>query len=166
MRYDFSTVEDVESYASIPEGVHLCRVVEVREGRARDGSLQWNLRLEAAEGEHAGRTAAWDSVTWSERGIHRVKHVLDALGIDVRGEVEVDTEDLIGRLARVSLMLEEREDVLRGRRVVRLRVPYLGYEAGGEPGAVDAWGSEAGSSEHEPFGGNSGRSRSAAGEAG
>lgn len=165
MHYDFSTVQDNEFFVSIPEGVHVCRVAEVREGRARDGSVQWNLRLEAVDGEHAGRTAAWDSLTWSDRGVHRVKLVLEALGYDVRGEVELEPEELVGRRARVQLMLEEREDPLRGRRVVRLRVPYLGYEAAEAGADVDGWGAGDGSSRHDARGGSSTRARNGAGEA-
>lgn len=177
MHYDFSTVQDIESFASIPEGIRLCRVAEIREGHSRDGSIQWNFRLEAADGEHAGRTAAWDSLTWSERGVHRVKHVLDAFGFDVRGEIEVDAEELIGRFARVELILEEREDPLRNRRVVRLRVPYLGYGPDNGPGngpgngsgnssAVDAWGGEEGSSRDDPFEERAAGARRRTGDAG
>lgn len=165
MHYDFSTVQDTESFASVPEGIHPCRVAGVREGHSRDGSVQWHLRLEVVEGEHAGRTAAWDTLTWSERGVPRVKHVLEALGFDVRGEIDLEPEDLVGRRARVELVLEEREDPLRSRRVVRLRVPYLGYGAD-EGGAVDAWGPEEGSSGHDPFEGSPARSRNGAGDAG
>ena len=102
MRYDFSLVEDEDNLATIPEGVYLCRVAEVRDGRARDGSVQWGIRLEVAEGEYAGRTAAWDRLTWSERGVRRVKRVLAALGFDVDGPLEIAPEDLVGRAARVA----------------------------------------------------------------
>jgi hypothetical protein len=127
MNIDFSSVEDVESFVSVPEGVYQCRVAEVREGLARDGSTRWALRLEVVEGAHAGRTAAWDGLTWSERGLRRVKHVLDKLGFDVSGRLELSSNDLVDRQARVQLTLEEREDPLTGVKQVRLRVPYLGY---------------------------------------
>ena len=32
MQFDFSEVEDVETFISVPEGEHLCQVAEVREG--------------------------------------------------------------------------------------------------------------------------------------
>ncbi len=127
MHYDFSMVEDKESWVVVPEGVYVCRVAEVRPGQARDGSERWRMRLEVAEGEWAGRTAAWDSITWSERGIHRVKRVLQALGFDVRGEVELAPEDLVGRYARVVLEPEQWEDPVTGKTQLRLAVPYLGY---------------------------------------
>ena len=77
MQFDFSQIHDIDSYVSIPEGSYVCRVAEVREGLARDGSPRWSLRLEVSRGEYAGRTAGWDSLTWSDRGIRRVKHVLE-----------------------------------------------------------------------------------------
>ena len=127
MHFDFRSVDDIDSFVSVPQGIHACRVAEVREGRARDGSIRWSIRLEVLDGEWAGRTAAWDSLTWSERGVHRVKKVLEALGVDVRGELDIEPADLIGLRARVQVEPEEREDPLSGRRQVRMRVPYLGY---------------------------------------
>lgn len=127
MRFDFSSVDDVESFVHVPEGLHNCRVAEVRDGRARDGSVRWSFRLEVVDGEWAGRTAAWDSLTWSERGIYRVKKVLAALGMDVKGVLEIEPTDLINLRARVRVEPEEREDPVSGQRQVRMRVPYLGY---------------------------------------
>ncbi len=131
MKLDFSAVDDTESFVSIPEGTYLCRIAEVREGRTREGSPRWGLRLEVAEGEHAGRTAAWDGLTFSERGLPRVKQVLARLGFDVSGTLDLHPSDLMGLRARVQFVTEEREDPLTGRRVVRLRVPYAGYESPG-----------------------------------
>lgn len=127
MRFDFGSVEDIESYVSVPEGVHDVRIAEVREGRSRDGSVRWTFRLEVLDGDYAGRTAAWDSLTWSERGVFRVKKVFEAFGLDVRGELELESQDLVNLQARVQVVPEEREDPMTGRRQVRMRVPYLGY---------------------------------------
>ncbi len=162
MRFDFSNVDDVTSFVSVPAGLHAIRVAEVREGRSRDGSTRWTFRLEVLDGDHAGRTAAWDSLTWSERGIYRVKKVLAALGIDVSGEVEVESKDLVGLRALVLVQPEEREDPLSGQRQVRMRVPYLGYERleGGarpevtgaaDPG-VDGWDDGEDADAHESTG--------------
>ena len=127
MQYDFSTVEERDSFVTVPEGVYVCKVEEVRPGLAKDGSARWSLRLNVDEGELGGRTAGWDSITWSERGIFRVKHVLEALGFDVAGTVEIEPADLVGRRAKVQFELEQWEDPLSGKTQVRLRVPYLGF---------------------------------------
>lgn len=127
MHYDFSRVQDTQSFVSIPEGQYACRIAEVREGLSRDGSVRWSFRLEVAGGDYAGRTAGWDALTWSERGISRVKRTLEMLGLDVRGSIDLEPADLIGLRARVTFESEEREDPQTGRRSLRLRVPYAGY---------------------------------------
>jgi len=154
MHYDFSQVQDVHSFVSIPEGTYDCRIAEVRVGLARDGSVRWSYRLEVLRGEYAGRTAGWDALTWSERGIPRVKRTLGVLGLDVRGEVDLEPDDLIGLRARISFESEEREEASTGQRTLRLRVPYAGYAPleGGAQLEVDA-----------PFGGPGGAPTTGAG---
>ena len=116
MRFDFSQVQDVESFVSIPEGSYPCRVAEVREGLARDGSVRWSLRLEVLDGEYAGRTAGWDGLTWSEKGVLRVQRVLEALGFQVTGEVDIEPSELLRRQVRAVFVVAA--DVERtGRRI-------------------------------------------------
>ncbi len=129
MLYDFSTVDDVHSFASVPAGSYPCRVAEVREGHTRDGSVRWAMRLEVAEGEYAGRTAGWDGLVWSDRCIVRVKRVLELLGFDVQGEIELAPTDLEGRIVRARFEREDWEDPVTGRRTERLAVPYAGYDS-------------------------------------
>jgi len=127
VKQDFNAVGDLESYVSVPEGEYVCVVSEVREGVTRDGSPRWSFRLDVADGEYAGRFAAWDGVGWGERGLPRTKHVLDALGFDVSGSLDVLPDDLNGCRVVANLVQEEREDPRTGNRVARLHVPYLGY---------------------------------------
>ncbi len=129
MEVDFSGVDDVESYLSVPEGRYRCRVAEVREGWTREGSPRWTFRLEVSEGEFAGRTAAWDGIGWSERGLRRAKHVLAGLGFQVSGRLDIEPADLVGQEAFVQVTAEERTDPVTGSRQVRPRVPFSGYEA-------------------------------------
>lgn len=137
MKIDFRDVDDVQSYVYVPPGAYVCRVAEVRPGLARDGSVRWSLRLEVAEGDQLGRTAAWDSLTWSDRGVARVKLVLKALGLPTHGVVEIEPQDLVGKRAKVTVQPEERENAQTGLREVRNRVPYAGFEAlAAEPDAV------------------------------
>ena len=139
MNYDFSEIAEGDNLVSVPAGKHLCRVAEVREGTARDGSERWSLRLEVCDGDFAGRTAAWDSITWSERGIHRVQCVLAALGFDVSGRVELRAGDLVGLTALVETQLEDWADPSTGLVRTRCAVPYQGFAAApAENGAVEA----------------------------
>ena len=133
MKIDFSSIEDVESYVSVPEGTYVCRIAEVRESLTRDGHPRWAFRLEVDDGDLAGRTAAWDSLVWSPRGLPRAKSVLSRMGFDVSGSLSLESQDLLQRRIRAELQLEEHENPETGRRTTRLRVPYLGYEALDDP---------------------------------
>ena len=126
-QWNLGQVDTVHSFASIPPGEYEVRIVDVRPGQAKDKSERWTLRLEVATGDYAGRTAAWDSLTWSERGVVRVKHVLAALGYDVDGVVDVQPQDLLGRGARVQVITEEFESPATGQRVERMAVPFRGW---------------------------------------
>ena len=138
MHFDFSQVDDTDSYVSVPPGVYDCRVAEVRPGRSRDGSERWSMRLEVVTGEYAGRTAAWDALTWSERGVRRVKQVLALFGFDVSGELNLQPADLQGRHIRATVQPEEWEDPITGKRQLNNRVPYMGYDpAEVDPAEVD-----------------------------
>lgn len=134
MQHDFSQVEP-RNFVSVPAGTYLCRVADVRQGRARDGSERWSMRLEVVGGDWSGKTAAWDSITWSERGIYRVKRVLECLGFDVSGRLSVEPDELVGRSANVQVEVEEWEDPVSGRRQVRTAVPFLGFGPADEASA-------------------------------
>jgi hypothetical protein len=127
MELDFGQVKDTQSFVAIPPGSYACRIAEVRPGEARNGAARWSLRLEVLDGEYAGRTAAWDSLTWSERGVQRVKFVLRVLGFDVSGHLDVEPEDLEGLQALVEVFPEVWEEPETGRRVERLSVPFAGW---------------------------------------
>lgn len=132
MRVDFSNVDDVQNFVSVPPGTYLCRIAEVRERTTRDGDPSWSFRLMVDEGEYSGRTAAWDSFSWSERGMSRTKHVMTELGFETDGVLDVNSEDLMGRRAYVEVLLEEREDPVTGARQIRPRVPFRGYARVGD----------------------------------
>ena len=57
----------------------------------------------------------------------RVKRVLEALGFDVSGEVDLEASELKGLRARVQVLLEQYEDSVSGRRVEHMTVPFQGW---------------------------------------
>lgn len=126
---DGSQVEDIQrdGLEFVPEGVYACRVVEVRPGWTQAGDARWAFKLEVCAGEYVGRTAAWDGLTWGERGMRRTKFVLGKLGFDVSGKIAIEPNDLIGCTCYVEVRHEERIDPATGVRSIRMRVPFLGY---------------------------------------
>jgi hypothetical protein len=129
MRHDFSMVQESETdLVTVPPGEYLCRVREVRVRRTKDGAHeQWALCLEVAEGEHAGHFAAWDNLTFSDKGLPRVKLALRALGEDVGGVVEIEGPELAGRDVVCQLLEQSYTDPHSGNITRRLGVPYAGY---------------------------------------
>lgn len=142
MEIDFARVDDLEDLRSIPEGEYLCRIVEVRESRSPSGHVRWGLRWQVDHGDWQGRTACWDSLHWSERGLPRAKYVLRTLGFDVAGELAVRATDLEGRRAWVQCASEEREDPSTGIRRLVHRVPFAGYKPEAARPAQDGSGAD------------------------
>jgi len=126
---DFDALEKVSDYVTVPAGVYLCEITDVRESTTRNGDERWGLRLVIAEGEFCGRQAAWDSLVFSTRGQVRVRLVLEALGLPTRGRVTLKPEDIKGRRAFVEVRPAEFEHPDTGQVVRRNEVPYRGYRA-------------------------------------
>lgn len=131
MQWDFTDVEETEDFASLPQGWYTVKVEEVREGSTREGDARWGLKLVVTRGPYAGRTAAWDGLIWSDRASARAKRLLEAMGIDSSGKVELESQDVLGRCLDVELVLEEWENPVTGRRQRRNTVPYDGFAAEG-----------------------------------
>ncbi len=129
VQVDFDQVDDAENFVSVPNGSYVCSVGEVRARRGDDGAERWGVRWIVSEGPYAGRTAAWDSLVFTVRGLRRAKLVLGRIGIPVEGEQRLEPLALEGRRARVTVYARERVDSVTGRRVISNRVPYAGVEA-------------------------------------
>ncbi len=131
IRFDFQGTGDLEDFTNLAQGWYTVRVDEVRETLTREGNPRWIMKLVVAEGDFSGRVATWDGLVWSDRGASRARRILEALGIDASGEVELETADLLGRRADVELVPEEWENPDTGRRQRRNRVSYDGYAPAG-----------------------------------
>lgn len=62
MTIDFSSVENIEDFRSVPEGDYPCRISEIRESKSPAGHSRWGILWEVCHGEWQGRTACWDSL--------------------------------------------------------------------------------------------------------
>ncbi len=129
MKINLSTIENIEDMRSVPPGDYHCKVAEVRESLSPAGHTRWGIRWEVTKGEFQGRTACWDSLHWSERGLPRVKFVLQVLGIAADGELQISPDELSDIEAIVEVRPEEREDPITGVRRLQNRVPFTGYAA-------------------------------------
>lgn len=127
MHIDPDAAEPIDDFVVVEDGDHLLRIAEVRENDRSDGQVSWMLRLELVGGPLAGRTAVTDWLNFSDRGLHRVRHVLAAVGFDVSAPIDVDPEQLLGRRAIVRLETQETRRRSDGRPQRRSRVTYDGW---------------------------------------
>ena len=94
----------VTDFVTVPAGIYICRIAEVRVGMTRHGHTRWSLRLVVAKGPHAGRQAAWESLQLGGAGLRRARKVLGILGVNVLGDLDtVEPRELEGLLCRVQV---------------------------------------------------------------
>lgn len=121
-----SDSKTVHSYVTVPEGVYKVRIAEVRPGTTRAGDERWSLRLVVAEGEHAGKQAAWDSLVFSTRGHARARLVFLAFNCVPANFPTFQPADLEGLEAWAEIRRAE-YTTPNGAIVARNEVPYDGY---------------------------------------
>ena len=132
MKIDPEDGPDVDDFVVVEDGLYPVRIAEVRESRREGGDTSWMLRLELTEGPLTGRTIVTDWLNFGEKGMHRVRRVLSALGFDLSKPLELEPAELEGRVACVELAT--RESMTAGRMQRRSRVTYDGWSPEGALG--------------------------------
>ncbi len=122
---NFDTIPDAEDYDPIPSGHYHMRVEKVTEKQTTLKDVMFNMKLVIVEGEYEGRKV-WDNITFSEKGMKRVKLVCSRLGIDVSGSVNVTPELLTDCEARVEVIQSSYSK--DGKEVQKNEVTFAGYE--------------------------------------
>lgn len=125
MEINFDQIEGINEFQPVPEGRYQCRVVDVKEAQTSRGYAMWKVRLEIAEGEHAGH-ALFDRLVFSPAALRRVKRVCQCLGLDTAGKRELTPEMLVGRLCMVHAVVEDYVDP-EGETRTSNAVPFDGY---------------------------------------
>jgi hypothetical protein len=129
---NFGEVEDVQQFTPIPPGRYPFRVERVEEAETQNGDEMWRLGLRVLEGKYAGRWV-FDNLVFSKTALKRVKSFCKAVGIDVNGDVDLESDALRGRKGEATVDIEEYVD-LNGKATKRNVVPFTGYE----PAAAEA----------------------------
>lgn len=129
MEIDFDGADRVSDFVTVPEGTYRCIVDEVRPSITRANAERWSFSLRVAEGQYAGKLAAWDCLIFTHRGKARARMFFAAVGLPSTGKVQVEPQDLEGRRVMATLRTVTYETAGGGAQVTRNEVPYDGYRA-------------------------------------
>jgi len=100
----------------ISEGRHPARIdaVEERESQSTPGNMYWNITFTVTEGPHTGRQA-WAVCMLDAKSLWKLRQLADAVGIDLGGRSDIDTEELLQQECGIVITHEEYEGRLRHR---------------------------------------------------
>ncbi len=109
---NFSGVED-RNFDAIPNGVYEALIHDIEEKEVKSGentgAPMWAVQFAINGGQYDNRRV-FRNYTLVEQSMWAIKQFLVALGVDpeaLQGEVELDTEELIGLPCRVVLRQRE-----------------------------------------------------------
>jgi len=132
-KVDFTNVSEIADFSPVPDGEYLCRLADIEQDLTRAGDEMWKLRWQVEGGEHDSRLL-FDNMVFSPKAMSRVKLICSSCGLDVSGELDLETSMLLNKRALISTYQEEYEDD-KGQSKVRNCIPFDGY--GVVPGDSD-----------------------------
>jgi len=121
MRFDFRSVDDVESFVTFRRSARRAHRRGARRARSRR-QRALDISIGVLDGDHAGRTAAWTR-SLGASAVCTASRRCSSARSRVGGELEIESGDLVGLQARVLVQPEEREKSAQRQATVRMRVP-------------------------------------------
>lgn len=99
---DFS---DIPSLEPIDPGTYPMEIVAAEEGESQTGNPKIDIRWKVLDGKYEGRVV-FDNLSFAPNALWRTKLQLQALGWGKEFSGEITGEDLIGRIADVTVSKE------------------------------------------------------------
>jgi hypothetical protein len=105
---DFSNVQSNEPLA---EGMYELDITKVEEKQSQSGK---DMILVTFKHQETG-TAIWENYVLQENCLWKLKELLDAVGIDTQGTVDLDFEELVGQTVNAKVTQEEYNGQMKNR---------------------------------------------------
>lgn len=134
-RINLTGTEGVKDFPVVPPGDYIATVTHVEQRKTKTGDEMWPARLRILDGPYAGQLL-FDHLVFSPRAMKRVKHILEALRIDISGEIDITPEMIKGRACRVRVEGKESYVASDGAEKTRSKIAFAGYQALGEDEAA------------------------------
>ena len=106
--------DDVATGEVIPEGSYMARIDKVETRKSQQDKAYLGINFVIVEGDQEGRVV-WQSISLEPRALWKLRQLLEALGHDLVGMQEVDTDDLLGQEVGINVTHEEYEGQVRHR---------------------------------------------------
>ncbi len=108
MRFDFSDVQN--TFEAIPAGTYEASVFSCKQKTSSAGNpmLEWCFTIDS-EGDYEGRRI-FTNTPLLPQTMWRLKNMLGAFELDLDGEVEFDSEDLIGEVCLIAVTQRQAPD--------------------------------------------------------
>lgn len=112
-------------YPVLPPGPHLCRVFSVRMEGSPSGGYSVAIQLVAIAGTEKGVRVFDHFRLWVSEDLSRLKGFLGAVGIQARGDLSIEPEQIVGRILMASTTQIEAATGEEGTR--KHKVTFGGY---------------------------------------
>lgn len=99
---DFSEVKGIDP---LPVGTYLATVVTATDGESQNGNPKIDLQWKIESGTYEGRIV-FDTLTFTQNSMFRVKNTLIGLGFPKTFDGEVTGADLVGKTANITLDIQ------------------------------------------------------------
>lgn len=99
---DFSKVQGIEP---LPVGVYTATIVKAEAGTSKAGNDKIDLQWKVEGGKMDGRIV-FDTLTFTEKAMFRVKATLIALGFNKNFKGTVKPETMVGKTAKITVDIQ------------------------------------------------------------
>ena len=95
----------VQSLEPLPAGVYTATIVKAELGVSKAGNEKIDMQWKIEGGAYDGRVI-FDTLTFTEKALFRVKATLQGLGFPADFKGNVSAEDLVGRTAKLTVDIQ------------------------------------------------------------
>lgn len=107
---DFTSVE-AKNFDPIPEGMYALEIVEAEEKTSSKGSQMIVVVFQEPE----SKTRIWENYVIQQNCLWKLKELLDVVGIDTSGSLDLDASELVGVMVRGKVIQDTYDDKITNR---------------------------------------------------
>lgn len=104
--FDFTGVE--AGGRMVPDGTYSVTIDEIGTEEGQSGYDYWAVRFKVTAGQYKG-SVLFDNLSHSPAALFKIKRLLEVLGVEAEGMVDIDPDELVGQELDVLVVNENFE---------------------------------------------------------